>query len=143
MVRVALVILVGSTTGGGAELEGAYRHDGVLAHVARVAWTEETIENDSLTSDPGMWVDRYGAVSVGERACALGVFCAELGFGGQVGWVHVKGSESTTTGGVFALGRVMVRLPVGPPIFRLGVEGDAGGVRDTSFVVFLGLALRW
>jgi hypothetical protein len=119
--------LLGSVDTGGVEVEGALRHDGVLAHVARVAWIEEPIDNDSL------FVNRYGALSFAERACAWGVLCGELGMGGDVGWVHVKGSESTTTGGLFASARAMVRLPVGPAFFGFGIDAQAGGVqRDTD-----------
>jgi hypothetical protein len=136
--------LVGSPlSGGGVELEGALRHDGVLAHVARVAWTEETIENDSLTSDPGMFVNRYWVVSFSERACAWGVLCGELGLGGRLGWEHVMGSESDLTGEPFGLFRVTIRLPVGPPIFRFGGEVDAGGASGVSGDLFLGLSIRW
>ena len=136
--------VVGAPFGGaGVELEGALRHDGVLAHVARIAWTEESIENDDLTSDPGMFTNQSGAASLGERACAWGFLCGELGLGGDLGWVHVKGSESQVTGGAFGLARAMVRFPIGPLLLRAGVEGELGGVGDARFDVFAGIAVRW
>ncbi len=69
--------------------------------------------------------------------------CGELGLGADLASMHVKGTESVITGGMFVDARAMVRLPMLPWVWRLGIDAEAGGSTETRVFVVLGGGVRW
>ena len=99
------------------------------------------MSNDGAKDGDG-GVNRRWNLSLGERACAWGIFCGELGVGADLGSRLSMSRPPSTRVAPLVVARAMVRVPWTVWIVRAGVDVETDGVISSAALV-LGFGVRW